>query len=127
MSRTLRCGECQVIELGQRQASHNAQVRLVGLGTTKGEAWVLLHDGRSFSIPKPQAADSLQPGERQVIDLERIPKELQSYLSAERSSRPERLYGLGTRNGELWFQGTADPEVMSVIAARHAKSTPVHA
>jgi hypothetical protein len=61
-----------------------------------------IRGGTVRRVEKPQGSRPLAPHETQVI----------------RWNGRERLCGLGTRTGELWLCGTADPEVMITIASR---------
>ena len=65
-----------------------------------------IRGGTVRRIAKPQGSRLLAPHETQVI----------------RWNGRERLCGLGTRTGELWLCGTADPEVMWPIALRWVRT-----
>jgi hypothetical protein len=66
----------------------------------------LIRGGTVKRVEKPQGSRYLAPHETQVIRL----------------NGRERLCGLGTRTGELWLYGTADPEVMIPIASRWVRA-----
>jgi hypothetical protein len=65
-----------------------------------------IRGGTVRRVEKPQGSRHLAPHETQVI----------------RWNGRERLCGLGTRTGELWLCGTADPEVMIPIALRWVRT-----
>ena len=65
-----------------------------------------IRGGTVRRIEKPRGSRFLAPHETQVI----------------RWNGRERLCGLGTRMGELWLCGTADPEVMWPIASRWVRT-----
>jgi hypothetical protein len=65
-----------------------------------------IRGGTVRRVEKPQGSRFLAPHETQVI----------------RWNGRERLCGLGTRTGELWLCGTADPEVMIPIALRWVRT-----
>jgi hypothetical protein len=83
---------------------------------------------------RPRQAWRLQPNEERVIELERkivMPQEERSkrtrqarrpeecdWLALPVLHGPERYYGRGTQQGELWLRGTADAEVMRLHAKR---------
>ena len=65
-----------------------------------------IRGGTVRRVEKPQGSRYLARHETQVIRL----------------NGRERLCGLGTRTGELWLCGTADPEVMIPIASRWVRT-----
>jgi hypothetical protein len=65
-----------------------------------------IRGGTVRRVEKPQGSRYLAAHETQVI----------------RWNGRERLCGLGTRTGELWLCGTADPEVMIPIASRWVRT-----
>jgi hypothetical protein len=68
-------------------------------------ARALIRGGTIRRVQKPGGTPPLRRDEGRVIEL----------CNGAPGQRSERLYGRGTRDGEIWLRGTADREVM----ARH--------